>query len=66
MASVKAAAGQKVKLVTFTVAGRKVADAKAPFTARFPTKGLPARIVVKARVASNRPAQSLSKTIKRC
>ena len=66
VATVKPAAGQKVKRVTFTTSGRKVADTKAPFTARFPTKGLPAQIVVKAQVASDRPAQSLSKTIRRC
>lgn len=66
VATVKPAAGQKVKRVTFTTSGRKVADTKAPFTARFPTKGLPAQIVVKAQVASDRPAQSLSRKIKRC
>ncbi len=66
VATVKPAAGQKVKSVTFTASGRKVIDTKAPFTARFQTKGLPAQIVVKAQVTSDGPGQSLSKKIKRC
>ncbi len=66
VATVKPAARQKVKRVTFTTSGRKVADAKAPFIARFPTKGLPAQIVVKAKVISDSPVQNLSKRIKKC
>ena len=66
VATVKSAAGQKVKRVTFNASGHKVIDAKAPFAARFATKGLPAQIVVKAQVASNRPTQNLSKSIRRC
>jgi len=66
VATVKPAAGQKVKRVTFTASARKAVDSKAPFAARFATKGLPARILVKAEVASDRPTQKLSKSIKRC
>jgi hypothetical protein len=66
VATVKPAAGQKVKRVTFTASGRKATDTKAPFTARFPTKGLPAQILVKAKVVSDRPVQNLSKKAKRC
>ena len=66
VATVKPAAGQKVKRVTFTASGRKATDTKAPFTARFPTKGLPAQILVRAKVVSDRPVQNLSKKAKRC
>ena len=66
VATVKPAAGQKVKSVAFTASGRKATDTKAPFTARFPTKGLPAQILVKAKVVSDGPVQNLSKTAKRC
>lgn len=66
VATVKTAVVQNVKRVTFSTSGRKVIDTKAPFTARFPTKELPAQIVVKARVAGDGPAQTLSKKIKRC
>lgn len=66
VATVKPAAGQKVKSVVFTASGRKATDKKAPFTARFPTKSLPAQILVKAKVVSDGPAQSLSKKVKRC
>jgi hypothetical protein len=66
VATVKTAVGQNVKRVTFSAAGRKVVDTKTPFTARFPTKELPAHIVVKARVVAEGPAQTLSKKIKRC
>lgn len=66
VASVKAAAGQKVKRVAFSASGRKATDTKAPFTARFATKGLPAQVLVKAQVTSDSPAQSLSKKVKRC
>jgi len=66
VATVKPAAGQKVKSVAFTASGRKATDKKAPFAARFPTKGLPAQILVKAKVVSDGPVQSLSKKIKRC
>ena len=52
--------------MTFNASGNKVVDAKAPFAARFATKGLPAQIVVKAQVASDRPTQNLSKSIRRC
>jgi len=55
-----------VKVTTFTTSGRKVTDKKAPFTASFATKGLPVQIVVRARVVSDRSAQSLSKSVKRC
>ena len=66
VATLKAAAGQTVKRVAFSTSGRKVADTKAPFTARFATKGLPAQVVVRAQVTSDSPAQSLSKSVKRC
>ena len=66
VATVKPAARQKVKRVTFSASGRKVVDAKAPFAARFATKGLPAQIVVKAQVASDRPTQNLRKSVRRC
>lgn len=65
-AAVKPAAGQKVKSVAFTASGRKVTDKRAPFTARFATKGLPAQLIVKAKVVSDGPAQNLSKKIRRC
>lgn len=45
-----AGCGQKVKRVTFSASGRKVVDARAPFAARFATKGFPAQILVKAQV----------------
>ena len=64
--TVKPAAGQKVTRVTFNAFGRKVVDSKAPFVARFATKSLPAQFVVKAQVASDRPVQSLSKSVRRC
>ena len=66
VATVKAATGQKVKRVAFSASGRKSADTKAPFTARFATKGLPAQVLVKAQVTSDSPAQSLSKKVTRC
>lgn len=66
VATVKPAAGQKVKRVTFIASGRKVVDSKAPFAARFATKGFPAQILVKAQVVSDRPAQKLSKSVRRC
>ena len=66
VATVKPAAGQKVKRVTFNASGKKVVDSKAPFVARFATKGLPAQFVVKAQVASDRPIQNLSKSVRRC
>ena len=66
VATVKPAAGQKVKRVTFRASGRKVVDSRAPFAARFTIKGLPARILVKAQVASDRPTQNLSKSVRRC
>lgn len=47
VATVKPAAGQKVKRVTFIASGRKVVDSKAPFAARFATKSFPAQILVK-------------------
>lgn len=66
VASVKAAAGQTVKRVAFNASGRRSTDTKAPFTARFATKGLPAQVVVRAQVASDGPMQNLSKKVKRC
>jgi len=58
VATVKPAAGQKLKRVTFRTSGRKIVDSKAPFAARFATKGLPAQVVVKAQVASDRPIKT--------
>ncbi|MBA3374328.1 MAG: hypothetical protein H0U00_00665 [Actinobacteria bacterium] len=66
VATVRPAAGQKVKRVTFRASGRNVVDSKAPFAARFASKGLPAQVVVKAQVASDRPTQNLSKRVRRC
>jgi len=66
VATVKPGAGQKIKLVTFSVAKTVVKDRTAPFSARFSTKSLPATTVVKAQVVSNKPAQTLTKKIKRC
>ena len=66
VATVKSAVGQKVKRVTFSMSGQKVVDSKAPFAARFATKGLPVQIVVKAQVASDRATQNLSKGVRRC
>jgi hypothetical protein len=66
VAIVKPGAGQKIKLTTFSVAKTVVKDRAAPFTARFSTKGLPATVVVKAQVASNKPAQTLTRKINRC
>ena len=66
-AFVKPAAGQKVTAVTFVVPRRPVVrDTKAPFNARFATKGLPATVVVRANVTSGGPAQKLAAKAKRC
>ncbi len=61
VATVKPAAGRKLKRVTFRTSGRKIVDSKAPFAARFATKVLPAHVVVKAQVASDRPIKTSPK-----
>ncbi len=66
-ATVKPAKGVAVTAVTFLLNGKaKATDRKAPFAAKFATKGLSAQVRVGARVTSGGKVVTLTKSIKRC